>query len=459
MTALDIRSITEKDLKSKPFPAVRQELRIVIAEEAFDRAVARGDKDMTREIGGVLVGEILRDESGPYLRIDTTIDALHAEEKGAELTFTHATWEHVHKEMDSKHEGKKIIGWYHTHPGFGIFLSDRDRFIQTSFFNLPFQIALVYDPKSREHGVFIWRDNEPSRCRRYWVGTREHLWDGQRMPHPKDLKEAAAAKGGESVPPLKPIRDGVKEGKEGKEGKESKEQETERTSRGDRWANLIGGVALLLLGGMGGWWMGVRGASDALRNADLEIARARSEGSKSALNGVDAQLIGILRNTVGNEAVRRPAEQMLADLDEAEKALDISPWREDPDVQGGLAKLRRARQRAVHLRDDRGDAYAALTQLEELGRRGTVNPADIAREINGQRNALGGLYSELAGDAVRAGDLKRAKRLLAAAASVDPGNRNRYLQQLDSFESKGELPAPARGGAFGPDGNGEGRTP
>lgn len=453
MTALDVRSITEKDLKSRPFPAVRQELRIVIAEEAFDRAVARGEKDMTREIGGVLVGEILRDDAGPYLRIDTSIDALHAEEKGAELTFTHATWEHVHKEMDSKYEGKKILGWYHTHPGFGIFLSDRDRFIQTSFFNLPFQIALVYDPKSREHGVFIWRDNEPSRCRRYWVGTREHLWDGQRTPHPKDLKEAAAAKGGESTPPLNPDRDG------GKESKASKGAEAERESRGDRFASLIAGVALLLAGGTGGWFWGVRGASDALRSAEIEISRARAEGVRTAVSNVDTQLVSILRNTVGNEAVRRPAEQMLEDLDAAEKALDISPWREDPDVQGGLARLRSARERAIRLRDDRGDASAALTQLQEASRRGTVNPADVAREMNDQRNALGALYGELAADAVHAGDLKRAKRLLATAASVDPGNRNRYLQQLGSFDPKGELPAPARGGPFAPDGNGEGRAP
>ncbi|TMQ25117.1 MAG: hypothetical protein E6J90_06620, partial [Deltaproteobacteria bacterium] len=121
--------------------------------------------------GGVLVGEVLRDDAGPYLRIDATIDALHADEKGAELTFTHATWEHIHKEMDGKHQDKRVVGWYHTHPGFGVFLSDRDQFIHKSFFNLPFQVAFVYDPKSREHGMFTWHDNEVWRARRYWIGA------------------------------------------------------------------------------------------------------------------------------------------------------------------------------------------------------------------------------------------------------------------------------------------------
>src|SRR5205823_14675631 len=124
-----------------------------------------------------------------YLRIDATIDALHAEEKGAELTFTHATWEHIHKEMDSRHHDKRVVGWYHTHPGFGVFLSDRDQFIHRSFFNLAFQVAFVYDPKSHEHGLFVWHDNEVWRARRYWIGAREQVWDGLRAP--ADPKQAA----------------------------------------------------------------------------------------------------------------------------------------------------------------------------------------------------------------------------------------------------------------------------
>ena len=180
MTALDIRAIDEKELAKKPRPTVRHELSVFMAEEAFDRAVERGAADTSREIGGVLVGDILRDERGPYLRIDATIDALHADEKGAELTFTHATWEHIHKEMDTRHKGKRVVGWYHTHPGFGVFLSDRDQFIHKSFFDLPFQVAFVYDPKSREHGLFAWRDNEVWRMRRYAIGERDHTWDGNR---------------------------------------------------------------------------------------------------------------------------------------------------------------------------------------------------------------------------------------------------------------------------------------
>jgi len=40
----------------------------------------------------------------------------------------------VHREIDKKHRDKKIVGWIHTHPDFGIFLSEYDKFIQQNFF-------------------------------------------------------------------------------------------------------------------------------------------------------------------------------------------------------------------------------------------------------------------------------------------------------------------------------------
>ena len=62
--------------------------------------------------------------------------------------------------MDQTFAGKRIIGWYHTHPGFGIFLSPMDLFIQENFFYAVEQVAFVYDPLSNKQGLFIWRDGK-----------------------------------------------------------------------------------------------------------------------------------------------------------------------------------------------------------------------------------------------------------------------------------------------------------
>lgn len=89
MTGQDYRALDASKLNNRPFPTVQQELRIVLAEEAFDRIVSRGNANLTCEVGGILVGQVLRDDSGPYVLVETTIDAMHAEERGAEVLGWH----------------------------------------------------------------------------------------------------------------------------------------------------------------------------------------------------------------------------------------------------------------------------------------------------------------------------------------------------------------------------------
>ncbi len=75
----------------------------------------------------------------------------------AQVTFTAETWTHIQDVLDRDHPDKRILGWYHTHPGYGIFLSDMDVFIHKNFFNLPWHTAFVYDPKQNQQGLFVWR--------------------------------------------------------------------------------------------------------------------------------------------------------------------------------------------------------------------------------------------------------------------------------------------------------------
>jgi proteasome lid subunit RPN8/RPN11 len=418
MSSLDIRAIDDGELRKEKAPAVKTEFRVFLSEEAFDRAVERGSADTTREIGGVLVGEVLKDDAGTYLKIETTIDALHADEKGAELTFTHATWEHINKEMDTKHKGKKLVGWYHTHPGFGVFLSDRDQFIQKSFFNLPFQVAFVYDPKSREHGMFTWHDNEVRRSRRYWVGTREQVWDGNRTsgePTKKDVerkddKEQAAAR-----PPEPLLGEGA----------------------GALATMLVLGLIMLLIGGfVGQWWAG-RGTQQLLLQAQAEIQKARQEGAALQLTQLQHDLVAVLRATLGNEAVHKPVADAIANLDGSIKSLEGQAG--NPDAVKAVETLKTLRENLVRLEDDRGGAYSTLETLEAYSKRNAMVRSDLERDVAVQRTGIGQLYAELATEVAKS-DKPRAMRLLATAALVDPANTPRYEQQLQTLDKNAKLP-------------------
>ena len=106
----------------------------------------------TTEVCGVLIGS----ENDKQVEVEACIAGLNAAQGGAHVTFTQDTWEHIYKIKDAEYPGHRIVGWYHSHPGFGVFLSDHDTFIHHNFFSSPLQVAWVYDPHSDEEGCFGW---------------------------------------------------------------------------------------------------------------------------------------------------------------------------------------------------------------------------------------------------------------------------------------------------------------
>ena len=66
----------------------------------------------------------------------------------------------MHEALERDFPDEQIVGWYHSHPGFGIFLSGHDLFIHENFFSGPSQIAYVVDPHAGTEGVFGWREGK-----------------------------------------------------------------------------------------------------------------------------------------------------------------------------------------------------------------------------------------------------------------------------------------------------------
>ena len=110
------------------------------------------------EIGGVLVGDV-NAETGDVF-VAAAIPAYRATSAVASLTFTHEAWDDVNEVIARDYEGLRMVGWYHSHPRFGIFLSEYDVFIQKNFFREEWQVAYVVDPVAEISGVFGWEHGE-----------------------------------------------------------------------------------------------------------------------------------------------------------------------------------------------------------------------------------------------------------------------------------------------------------
>lgn len=132
---------------------------------------------MDREVGGVMLGGYYVDSGAndgkgmEFVIIDGYIPAMHGESQHASFKFTHDSWSYIHNELDEKYPESRIVGWHHTHPSFGIFLSSMDIFIQENFFNLHWQVALVVDPVRESLGFLRMTEpgTRPIRCPFYII--------------------------------------------------------------------------------------------------------------------------------------------------------------------------------------------------------------------------------------------------------------------------------------------------
>jgi proteasome lid subunit RPN8/RPN11 len=167
----DVRQLSHERLPDAAFPAARCNFRVYFDAETHARIVRHAHEDKSVEICGVLVGQWKQDDNGPFVAISECIRCDDAAKKSGEVTFTHDAWAQINQEMDTRFVDLKIVGWYHSHPGFGVFLSERDVFIHEHFFSNPGQVAFVVDPRQKTEGVFTWSNGKPGFSSHYWIGN------------------------------------------------------------------------------------------------------------------------------------------------------------------------------------------------------------------------------------------------------------------------------------------------
>lgn len=121
---------------------------------------AHADSDTNVELGGVMLGFQRFDDNGrPFVVITDCLRAEHYHATKGSFKFTHDTWSQITEKRKQLHPNLEMVGWYHTHPGWTVFLSGMDLFICNNFFNKPLDVALVIDPVNDDRGWFQWTDD------------------------------------------------------------------------------------------------------------------------------------------------------------------------------------------------------------------------------------------------------------------------------------------------------------
>jgi proteasome lid subunit RPN8/RPN11 len=155
---------------------------IVVAElEVYVDIYNQSAAALPNETGGFLLGQVGWDSGGRawLVHIQNAVPIEPAEQTPVHFSFT---WRDVDRVRGQRErQGKALVGWYHTHPDMGIFLSETDlEKTHRVLFSEPFQIALVYDPVSSRAGYFFWEgpqqlDATPARWREFTIAIDKDL--------------------------------------------------------------------------------------------------------------------------------------------------------------------------------------------------------------------------------------------------------------------------------------------
>ena len=145
------------------------DVKVYIKQDVYRALEKYALVDVEHERGTILLGDYCEDLGKVHVIISNYIEARYTDASASTLTFTHETWDYVYKEQGAKYPDKKIVGWQHTHPSYGIFLSNYDLFIQENFFNLPFQVAYVIDPIQKIRGFFQWKNGKIEKLKVYYI--------------------------------------------------------------------------------------------------------------------------------------------------------------------------------------------------------------------------------------------------------------------------------------------------
>ena len=103
-----------------------------------------------------------------FIVIEAVVPASHVRHGSTYLTFTQDTLVAMHSELETRYPGKTLLGWFHTHPRMGVFLSSYDTWLHMHFFPEPWQVALVIEPHGASGGFFIRQPGDRLDPHRYF---------------------------------------------------------------------------------------------------------------------------------------------------------------------------------------------------------------------------------------------------------------------------------------------------
>jgi proteasome lid subunit RPN8/RPN11 len=108
--------------------------------------------DRQKEALGLLVGTPCVDASGVSFTLVSAYATGQNDATSTHVRFAPPAFSNLSKLLSERGKGELVVGWAHSHPSYGCFLSPTDLKTQQDYFPERFHAALVIDPLKGEKG-------------------------------------------------------------------------------------------------------------------------------------------------------------------------------------------------------------------------------------------------------------------------------------------------------------------
>jgi proteasome lid subunit RPN8/RPN11 len=127
-------------------------VELYISHNCFQKMVnhCNAFKEEAMEVMGLLLGDVFQWRNRIYTVAEDTVAADIEDSTATSVRFGNQGLEEVARALDEVQYEYLIVGWYHSHPGFTTFLSEKDLETQKKNFNKPFHATIVIDPVNRQ---------------------------------------------------------------------------------------------------------------------------------------------------------------------------------------------------------------------------------------------------------------------------------------------------------------------
>jgi proteasome lid subunit RPN8/RPN11 len=179
-------------------------MQVFVTQPVFRAINQHANSDLDNEVGGWLAGRWCRDvdTKAEFVVVEALLPAQQVRSGSTFLTFTHDSQVAMLAALEERYAKKGIVGWYHTHPRMGLFLSGYDTWLHEHFFPYHWQVALVVDPHSHVGGFFVRDEKRALDARRYF-GFNELLnRKGESVVDWRNLQAARKLQPEPAVPPV-----------------------------------------------------------------------------------------------------------------------------------------------------------------------------------------------------------------------------------------------------------------